>query len=152
MLQQCVRCSVRGVADEAATQGRYMPVLTGERGVNKVTLIGRLGRDPEVRGSADNPVTVFSLATSQTFKTPDDTYQQQTEWHRVIIFRRVMAQLIANTVRKGDRVFVSGSLNYNKLVNKETQQTTSIAQIKADDVILLEKKYHENEDEEGKEE
>lgn len=55
-------------------------------GINKVTLIGRVGRDIEVRGTEESPVTLFPLATSQSYKLADGSFQQYTEWHKMAIF------------------------------------------------------------------
>ncbi|ESN98583.1 hypothetical protein HELRODRAFT_84352, partial [Helobdella robusta] len=96
--------------------------------INKVTLLGRVGRDSEVRGSELNPVTVFPLATSYTLRTKDGDYVQKTEWHRISVFRPVLKDIVAQTVKKGDRVYVTGSINYSQFVDKNnaTQRIASI--------------------------
>lgn len=117
-----------------------VPVITGERSVNKVTLIGRVGRDPEVRGSQSRPVTMFSLATSVTLRSPDGTYRQITDWHRISVFRTNLQQWSANTINKGDKVYVTGSVRYGKYVDQETSEVNRSVTIIADDVALLAKR------------
>lgn len=111
-------------------------VLTGERGVNKVILLGRVGQDPQVRGSVENPVTVFPLATSFTLKTREGEYVQKTEWHRISVFRPVLKDLISQFVKKGDRLYVTGSISYSQYKDKNNivQRATNII---ADDVLNM---------------
>ncbi len=85
------------------------------RGVNKVILVGNLGRDPEVRytpgGSAVANVTI---ATSEQWKdkqTGDN--QERTEWHRVVFFGR-LAEIVSEYVKKGQQIYIEGSLRTNK--------------------------------------
>ena len=90
------------------------------RGVNKVILIGNLGKDPEVRympsGSA---VTNISIATSETWKDKQSGEQQErTEWHNVVFFNR-LAEIAGEYLKKGSRVYVEGSLRTRKWQDKE---------------------------------
>jgi len=109
-------------------------VLTGERGINRVTLLGRVGQDSQLRGSADNPVTVFPLATSYTLKTLDGEYVQKTEWHRVSVFKPGLKTFVSQSVKKGDKVYVNGSISYTQYKDKNNvmQRATTII---ADDVL-----------------
>lgn len=81
------------------------------RGINKVILIGNLGRDPEVRNKqGDSSVTVFSIATSETWKDRSSGEQQErTEWHNVVCFAR-LADIAGEYLKKGSKVYVEGSL------------------------------------------
>jgi single-strand DNA-binding protein len=84
------------------------------RGVNKVILVGRLGRDPEVRYSASGaPVTKFSLATSEPFKTAEGAWEERTEWHRVVVFGK-RAEQCGTFLSKGRLVYVEGKLRTNQ--------------------------------------
>lgn len=79
------------------------------RGVNKVILIGNLGRDPETRYSqAGNAVTTFSVATSETW-TKDGQKQERTEWHNCVAFSR-LAEIAGEYLRKGSKVYIEGKL------------------------------------------
>lgn len=131
--------AVRWISDSAGEsnplRGARM-VLTGERGINQVTLLGRAGQDPLLRGTAEHSVTVFPMATSFTLKSPDGEYTQKTEWHRVTVFRPVLRDIVLQNIRRGDKVYVTGRISYNqyKDKNEATQRTASII---ADDVIRV---------------
>ena len=81
------------------------------RGINKVILIGNLGRDPETRyAQGGSPVTNFSVATSETWRDRQSGEQQErTEWHNVVCFNR-LAEIAGEFLKKGSRVYIEGSL------------------------------------------
>ena len=81
------------------------------RGINKVILIGNLGRDPETRYTqGGSPVTNFSVATSESWKDRQTgENQERTEWHNVVCFGR-QAEVASQYLRKGSKVFIEGSL------------------------------------------
>ncbi|MCZ6459743.1 MAG: single-stranded DNA-binding protein [Gammaproteobacteria bacterium] len=81
------------------------------RGINKVILIGNLGRDPETRYSqGGNPITNFSVATSDSWRDKQSGEQQErTEWHNVVCFSR-LAEIAGEYLRKGSKVYIEGSL------------------------------------------
>jgi single-strand DNA-binding protein len=81
------------------------------RGINKVILIGNLGRDPETRYSqGGNAVTNFSVATSESWKDRQSGEQQdRTEWHNVVCFSR-LAEIAGEYLKKGSKVYIEGSL------------------------------------------
>ena len=81
------------------------------RGINKVILIGNLGRDPETRYSqGGNPITNFSVATSDSWRDKQSGEQQdRTEWHNVVCFSR-LAEIAGEYLRKGSKVYIEGSL------------------------------------------
>ena len=79
-------------------------------GLNKVMLIGRLGRDPETRWfEGGRAMSVLSIATSEQHKDQDGNLRERTEWHRVVLWRQ-LAELAENHLSKGDRVYVEGKL------------------------------------------
>lgn len=90
------------------------------RGVNKVILVGNLGKDPEVRYSPDGKaVTNVTMATSETWK--DKTTgekQERTEWHRVVFFSR-LAEIAGEYLKKGAQIYVEGRLQTRKWQDKE---------------------------------
>ena len=90
------------------------------RGVNKVTLIGNLGNDPEVRYSGNgNAVANVSLATAESWRDKDSGEQQErTEWHRVVFFGR-LAEIVSEYLHKGSQIYVEGRLQTNKWQDKE---------------------------------
>ena len=89
------------------------------RGVNKVILVGNLGKDPEVRYMPNgNAVANITLATSESWKDKTSGEQQEkTEWHRVVMFRR-LGEIAGEYLRKGSQVYVEGSLRTNKWQDK----------------------------------
>lgn len=97
-------------------------------GVNKVILVGHLGKDPEVRYSpGGSAVANFSLATSEQFKDRDGNKQERTEWHRVVFFGR-QAEIAGEYLRKGRMAYVEGRLQTRKWTDKDGQEryTTEI--------------------------
>ena len=78
--------------------------------VNKVILIGRLGSDPDVRYSADgSAVASFNIATNEPFKTPEGTWEERPEWHKIVTFGKT-AEKCGTYLNKGKLVYVEGKL------------------------------------------
>ncbi|MEY2333702.1 single-stranded DNA-binding protein [Acidithiobacillus ferrianus] len=97
-------------------------------GVNKVILLGHLGRDPEMRYQpSGGAIANFSIATSETFKDKEGNKQERTEWHRVVLFGRT-AEIAGEYLRKGSMAYVEGRLQTRKWTDKEGQEryTTEI--------------------------
>jgi len=84
--------------------------------VNKVILVGRLGSDPEIRVSQDgNKIARFSIATSESWNDRNtNEKKEKTEWHRIVVFSKGLAQVIENYVKKGSQVYLEGQLRTNK--------------------------------------
>ena len=84
--------------------------------VNKVILVGNLGKDPEVRRMNNNePVVSFSLATSENWKDKaTGERKEKTEWHKVVIFNEPLARVAEQYLRKGSKVYVEGQLQTRK--------------------------------------
>jgi single-strand DNA-binding protein len=96
--------------------------------VNKVILVGNLGRDPEVRYTPDNnAITNISVATTDTWKDKSGEKQERTEWHRVAFFGK-LAEIAGEYLKKGSQVYVEGRLQTRKWQDKEGQDryTTEI--------------------------
>ena len=105
-------------------------------GVNKVILIGNLGKDPEVR-YLDNGVVVanISLATSENYKNKDGERISQTEWHDIVLWRG-LAEIAEKYLKKGSSVYIEGKLRTNKWVDKE-ENTRYKTEILADKLTML---------------
>ena len=89
--------------------------------LNKVLLVGRLGRDPEVRVTVQgDPICSLSLATSERFKDKAGEQREITEWHRVVLYRR-FAEVARDHLKKGDLVYVEGALKTRKWQDKNGQ-------------------------------
>ncbi len=99
------------------------------RGVNKVILVGNLGRDPEVRYMPNGQaVANITLATSESWKDKNTGEQQEkTEWHRVVFFRR-LAEIAGEYLKKGSKVYIEGKLQTRKWQDNQGQDryTTEI--------------------------
>jgi single-strand DNA-binding protein len=86
--------------------------------INKVTLIGHLGQDPEVRRLENGtPVGRFSLATSDSYKDASGEWQNQTEWHNIVVWRD-LAERAEKNIKKGGLVYVEGKLTHRKYTDK----------------------------------
>jgi single-strand DNA-binding protein len=98
--------------------------------VNKVILVGNLGRDPESRTAQDGSKIVnFSVATSESWKDrATGEKRERTEWHRVVIFNENLAKIAEQYLRKGSKVFVEGQLQTRKYTDQSGQerQTTEV--------------------------
>ncbi|MGC8524288.1 MAG: single-stranded DNA-binding protein [Acidibrevibacterium sp.] len=92
--------------------------------VNKVILIGNLGRDPEVRNTQDGTKIVnFTLATSETWNDrASGERKERTEWHRVVIFNERLADVAERYLRKGSKVYVEGALQTRKWTDQSGQE------------------------------
>lgn len=109
------------------------------RGVNKVVLLGTVGRDPEVRslGASGSTVTTVSIATSEAWKDKNTgQLTEQTEWHRVVFYGR-LAEISGEYLRKGSKVYVEGSLHTRKWQDKTTGQDRYSTEIKASVMQLI---------------
>ncbi|CAL4324159.1 single-stranded DNA-binding protein [Buchnera aphidicola] len=89
------------------------------RGINKVILIGNLGKDPEIRYMSNgNAVTNINLATSETWKDKNtNEIKEKTEWHRIVLFGK-LAEISGEYLRKGSQVYIEGSLQTRKWKDK----------------------------------
>jgi single-strand DNA-binding protein len=115
------------------------------RGVNKVILIGNLGRDPEVRYTpAGVAIANITLATSETWKDKQTgENQERTEWHRVVLFSR-LGEIAGEYLRKGSKVYIEGRLQTRKWQDKNTGQDRYTTEIVADSLQMLDSKGGNN--------
>lgn len=111
------------------------------RGVNKVILIGNLGKDPEMRYSPNGvAVANITLATSESWKDKQSGENvEKTEWHRVIFFQR-LAEIVGEYLRKGSKVYIEGRLQTRKWQDKNTGQDRYTTEIIADNMQMLDSK------------
>lgn len=111
------------------------------RGVNKVILIGNLGRDPEVRYTPSGAaVASLTLATSESWKDKQTGEQvERTEWHRIVMFNR-LGEIAGEYLRKGSKVFIEGRLQTRKWQDKTTGQDRYTTEIIADNMQMLDGK------------
>ena len=95
--------------------------------VNKVILVGNLGKDPEVRRmTSGDPVVNLSIATSETWRDKaSGEKKEKTEWHRVVIFNPNLADVAEKYLRKGSKVYIEGQLTTRKWTDKDGQEKYS---------------------------
>src|SRR5688572_31285197 len=110
------------------------------RSLNKVTLIGNLGSDPEVRSiTGGNRVATFSLATSRTWNDASGNKQEKTEWHRCVVWNSKSSQLadiVEKYCKKGDKLYVEGRIEYRQWQDKDGQTKYS-TEINVRELIML---------------
>ena len=112
------------------------------RSLNKVTLIGNLGNDPEIRTTTGgNKVAQFSLATSRQWNSASGEKQEKTEWHKCVAWNQGqrgtgLADVIERYAKKGDKLYVEGRIEYRQYEDKE-KQTKYVTEINVREVILL---------------
>jgi single-strand DNA-binding protein len=106
------------------------------RGLNKVLIIGHLGREPEMRYTpSGRPVTSFSLATTRTWTTPDGERREETEWFNVVAWGN-LAEICKQYLSKGQQVYVEGRLQTRRWEDQEGKKhfTTEVV---ANEMIML---------------
>ena len=110
------------------------------RSLNKVTLIGNLGADPEVRSTTGgNRVATFSIATSRSWSGAGGEKQEKTEWHRCVVWNSktsTLADIVERYLKKGDKVYVEGRIEYRQWQDKENQ-TRYTTEINVRELIML---------------
>ncbi len=105
-------------------------------GINKVILVGNLGKDPEVRHLENNvAVATFSLATSESYKDKNGQRVDKTEWHNIVMWRG-LAEVAEKYLKKGQMVYVEGKLRTRNYQDKEGQ-TRYTTEIVADQMTML---------------
>jgi single-strand DNA-binding protein len=106
------------------------------RSVNKATLIGNVGKDPEIKvASNGNAVATFSLATSDRTKDQTGTWTDRTEWHNLVAFQR-LAEIVRDYVKKGSKLYVEGRIQTRSWDDKDNQKHYK-TEIVINDLVLL---------------
>jgi single-strand DNA-binding protein len=107
------------------------------KSVNKVILIGNLGKDPEVKYTPQGtPVAKITLATNERFKGKDGQWQDRTEWHNVVLWQR-LAEIAGEYLKKGGKVYIEGRLQTRSWDDKQTGQKKYMTEVVANDLVLL---------------
>lgn len=113
-------------------------------GINKVFLIGRLGKDPEVKEVKGLKVANFSVATSKEWKDEGGEKQEKTEWHNIVSFRKT-AELAGKYLTKGSQVFIEGELSTRSWDDEKTGKKLYRTEIIANNIQFLDSKGKQNE-------
>lgn len=108
------------------------------KGVNKVIIVGNLGKDPEVKySSSGKAVTNFSVATSESWKDKQSGQQQEkTEWHRIVMFDR-LGEIAGEYLRKGSKVYIEGKLQTRKWQDSTTGKDMYATEIIGKEMQML---------------
>jgi len=113
------------------------------RALNKVQLIGHVGKDPEYTfTSGGTAVATFRLATSESWKDKNGALQESTDWHTIVVWNsqyRNLADIVHKMVHKGSRIYVEGKLKYRTYESRDGSKRT-VTEIIADSIILLDAK------------
>lgn len=107
-------------------------------GINKVILVGNLGKDPEIRTMENgSKVAQFSIATNESYKDKAGEWQEQTEWHNIVLWR-YLAEKAENSLKKGSRIYLEGKIRSRSWVDKDNI-TRYITEIVGDKLLTLDK-------------
>jgi single-strand DNA-binding protein len=107
------------------------------KSVNKVILLGNVGKDPEIRSTAGGTmVASFSLATTDRAKDQSGNWTDRTEWHNLVAFQRT-AEIIRDYVKKGSKLYVEGKIQTRSWDDKESGQKKYRTEILVNDISLL---------------
>jgi single-strand DNA-binding protein len=106
------------------------------RSVNKVILIGNLGKDPELRYTSSGvAVATFSLATNESWKDPEGNTQERTQWHNIVAWRK-LAEICGEYLKKGGKVYIEGRLQYRSYDDKSGVKR-SVTEVVMDEMVML---------------
>ena len=107
------------------------------KSVNKVILLGNLGKDPEVKYTPQGtPVAKLALATNERYKDKDGQWQDRTEWHNLVLWQR-LAEIAGEYLKKGSKVYVEGRLQTRSWDDKQTNQKKYMTEVVVNDLVLL---------------
>ena len=107
------------------------------KGVNKVFLLGNVGKDPEIRSTQSGmTIASFSLATAERSKGQDGQWADKTEWHNIVCFQRT-AEIVRDYVKKGTQLFIEGKIQTRSWDDKASGQKRYMTEILCNDLSLL---------------
>lgn len=109
------------------------------RSLNKVMLIGNVGKDPELNFTPSGiPVVTFKLATTESWRDRSNNFREQTDWHTIVAWRG-LAEVINKIVRRGSKVYIEGKLQTRNIVDKNGQRRYFV-EVLAENMLLLDYK------------
>ena len=132
-------------------QGLFVGVVKMAVGLNKVNLIGNVGRDPDIRSTNEGKeIVVFSLATTEAWRDrATGEKRERTEWHKIVVFHEGIVSIAKNYVKKGVRLFLQGNLQTRKWVDGngvERYTTEIVLQSQSAILILLDGKQNNDQE------
>ena len=110
------------------------------KSLNKVMLIGNLGKDPELRyTTSGTAIATFSLATNESWKDQDGNMQEKTEWHNIVAWKK-LAEICGEWLKKGKKIYVEGRIQTRSYDDKNTGAKKYFTEIVAENIIMLDGK------------
>jgi single-strand DNA-binding protein len=107
------------------------------KSVNKVILLGNVGKDPEIRSTGGGTMVAnFTLATSDRFQDAQGNWQDRTEWHSLVAFKR-LAEIVRDYVKKGSKLYIEGKIQTRSWEDKDTKAKRYRTEIIVNDLSLL---------------
>lgn len=107
------------------------------KSVNKVILIGNLGKDPEIKYTpSGTPVAKFTLATNERYKDKSGEWQDRTEWHNIVAWQK-LAEIVGEYLKKGSKAYIEGRLQTSSWEDKQSGEKKYRTEIIAQDLVLL---------------
>jgi single-strand DNA-binding protein len=107
------------------------------KSVNKVILIGNLGKDPEVKFTQSGAaIARFSLATNERYKDKGGEWQDRTEWHTIVAWQR-LAEIVGEYIKKGSKVYIEGRLQTSSWEDKQSGEKKYRTEIIAQELVML---------------
>ena len=114
--------------------------------LNKVTLIGWLGSDPEIRSTNDGtPVCNLSLATTENWKDQNGVSQKRTDWHRIVLWKR-LAEIAGQYLKKGSQIYIEGKIQSREYEDPSTGLKRKAYEIIAHEIKMLDKSQNQSTD------
>src|SRR5437588_12677047 len=124
--------------------------LMAGKSVNKVILIGNLGKDPEVKYTpAGTAVAKFSLATNERFKDKSGEWQERTEWHNIVAWQR-QAEIVGEYLKKGSKVYIEGRLQTSSWDDKQSGEKKYRTEIIVSEFLMLGDKSEPGEEDQAR--
>lgn len=107
------------------------------KSVNRVTLLGNLGKDPEVKYTPQGTaVAKFSLATTERYKDREGNWQDRTEWHNIVLWQR-LAEIAGEFLKKGSKVYIEGRIHTDSWDDKQSGEKKYRTEVVGNDLILI---------------
>jgi len=115
----------------------YSLELAMSKSINKVILVGNVGKDPEVKFTpSGTPIAKFSVATNEKYKDRSGEWQERVEWHNIIAWQR-LAEIIGEYVAKGSRLYIEGKLQTSSWDDRQSGEKKYRTEIVAREIVLL---------------
>ncbi|XP_076183785.1 mitochondrial single stranded DNA-binding protein [Ptiloglossa arizonensis] len=137
MFQRVISKMMKSIPKVNCMRMTTTPVITKlEKTMNQIIVLGRVGNDPQKRGSLEHPVVMFSVATHSNYKYMNGDFAQRTDWHKICVFQPNLRDNVISYLKKGQRVMVTGKISYSEFTDEAGNVKPSTAII-ADEVVFF---------------